>query len=210
MIGDNIILKEEYLTLGKQVFQKIENAIKPRTTISVGGESGSGKSTLAFALKQVLEQKNYSVCILHMDDYFHQPPADTHNDRLADLKNVGLQEVNLSLLQNHIEQFKNDAISIEKPLVYFKENKISTEKITFCENTILIIEGTYVTQLSNIDTKVFMTKNFKDTYEARMKRGRDQGTDFVEKVLAFEHQLIAPDKEIADLLVNENYELVEI
>lgn len=208
MIGEDIILKTEYIELGNAVLKRIEHSLQNRFTISIGGESGSGKSTLAMALKKTLDNKRYHTAVLHMDDYFHRPPADTHNLRLEDTANVGLGEVNLPLIQKHIIAYKEGAKILTKPLVHFQENKIASESLTFSDPSILIIEGTYVTGLKNIDAKVFLTRNFKDTYEARMSRGRDQGTNFVEEVLAIEHQLIAPHSGLADILIDKNYQII--
>jgi uridine kinase len=66
---------------------------------------------------------------------------------------------------------------------------ILNEKI---ERTItsLIVEGTYILEIDDFDFKIFIDRNYKDTYENRMKRNRDEKSDFVEQVLEIEHQII--------------------
>ncbi len=49
-----------------------------------------------------------------MDDYFKLPPRSNHENRLKSLDNVGLQEVNLNLIQENIKDFKKGKITIEK------------------------------------------------------------------------------------------------
>ncbi|MFT4759988.1 MAG: oligo-1,6-glucosidase [Paraglaciecola sp.] len=210
MIGENIILKSAYIKLGNTVLEQLQHSLKNGFTITIGGESGCGKSTLATSLKTALETQGYAVQVLHMDDYFHRPPQDTHNRRLENLENVGTSEVNLALLQEHIQAYQAGAKTITKPLVHFQKNRITSEVMTFSEPSILLIEGTYVTHLKKIDVQIFLNKNYKDTYEARMDRGRDQGTDFVEKVLAIEHELIAPDAEKATLLIDKDYQITSV
>ncbi len=206
---EKINLSEKHLVLAHQVFAKIEDQLEDRFVISIGGESGCGKSTLSYALKTILSNQNFQVHILHMDDYFHLPPKETHQKRLDDISVVGQKEVNLSLLQKHINLYKSGANSFLKPLIHFKENTVSEETLHFNQNSILILEGTYTTQLKGIDCKIFMARDFKDTYMARMTRGRDQGTDFVESVLALEHALIAPHVKYADIVINKDYGLAD-
>ncbi len=206
---EKINLSEKHLVLARQVFAKIEDQLKERFVISIGGESGCGKSTLSLALQTILSQQHFQVNILHMDDYFHLPPKETHQKRLDDISVVGLREVNLPLLQEHINLYKSGANSFLKPLIHFKENTTGKETLHFNQNSILVVEGTYTTQLKNIDCKIFMTRDFRDTYAARMARGRDQGTDFVESVLAIEHALIAPHVDYANIIINKDYNLTD-
>jgi hypothetical protein len=38
----------------------------------------------------------------------------------------------------------------------------------------LIVEGTYILEIDDFDYKIFIDRNYKDTYENRMKRNRDE------------------------------------
>jgi len=207
MMVEKIILLEKHRALARQVLAKIEDQLKDRFVISIGGESGCGKSTLSLALKATLAQQHFQVHILHMDDYFYLPPRENHQKRLDDISAVGLKEVNLPLLQEQLNLYQSGVDSFSKPLIHFKENKLSSETLHFTPNCILIVEGTYVTQLGNINCRIFMARDFRDTYAARMARGRDQGTDFVESVLAIEHKLIAPHINCANIVIDKNYKL---
>ena len=205
MIGDNIILAERHRVPARKILQFIKENLSNRSVISIAGESGCGKSTLSIALKEEIEKLNLKVYVLHMDDYFHRAPTDTHNRRLENFDNVGKQEVNLELLHKHILLYKNEEKVISKPLIHFRENEIRSEILNIVDPSILIVEGTYVSTLADIDYKIFMTRNYIDSYEARMQRGRDQGTEFIEKVLSHEHTLISPDRLDADIIVDKEY-----
>lgn len=207
MIGDVIILKERHKRLAARVLDHIDDRLQAQSIISIAGESGSGKSTMAMSLKELLEQQSYHVVILHMDDYYLLPPTDNHNARLADLAHVGPQEVNLGLLQQHLDDYKAGAKLIDKPLVHFRENEIRSEVLTLEEPSILIIEGTYVTLLRDVDVRVFMTRDYHQSYKDRLARGRDQGTAFIEKVLSLEHEIVKQHATKADLLVDAHYRI---
>ena len=209
MIGDHIKIEERHLIPAIKIVEKIKGNIlaAEKYAITVGGESGSGKSTLAYAVRNVLENENIGCYIFHMDDYFRLPPATNHEARLEDINWVGTGEVRLDLLQGHIDAFKSNEHSIEKPLVHYKANNILSENVNFVDNKVVIAEGTFTTLLKNIDTKIFMLRNYIDTRENRIKRARDPIIPFNEKVLKIEHEIISQHKKMADILVDKNYKV---
>lgn len=206
MIGDNLTVMPHHLIPAHAIFNFIASNIDDHYTISIGGESGCGKSTLAVALKQVLEERGYHAILLHMDDYFHLPPASNHHNREIDLKNVGPHEVNLALLQAHVDAFKNGQSSIQKPLVHYTENEIRQEELDFADFKIMIVEGTY-TPLLKVDLKIFMERNYHDTLKNRIERARDPLTPFVESVLEIEHNIIRQFAANTQILVDKNYDI---
>jgi uridine kinase len=210
MIGDIVEIKPHHLPPAREIIALTEDSIKQKNgifTFTVGGESGSGKSTLSLALKEVLKDKGYRTFIFHLDDYFKLPPKDNHDQRVADISNVGPQEVNLSLLQKHINKVKAGADTLKKPLVHYRENEIREVIVELEDVDIVIAEGTYATLLKEIDSKIFMLRNYKDTYEDRVKRARDPIVPFTEKVLKIEHEILQNHIPMADLLVDKNYNI---
>lgn len=144
-----------------------------------------------------------------MDDYFKFPPKTNHENRQKSLDNVGMHEVNLVVIQENINEFKSGKYSIEKPLVHYQNNSVSQEILDTKDVQVLIIEGTYVLSIEDFDFSIFIDRNYKDTYENRMKRNRDEQSDFVEKVLDIEHQIIRQFKYKADILLGKNYQIVK-
>jgi uridine kinase len=207
MVGDVIQLKAHHYLPAQEIVESISASLQDKYVLSISGESGCGKSTLSIAIKDTLEDKGFKTFILHMDDYFYLPPASNHNNRLKDIRNVGEHEVNLKELQNHVDLFKSGELSITKPLVHYKENEIREETIDLSRINIIIIEGTYTATI-NVDKKVFMLRNYKDTLQARIERARDPLTPFVEQVLEIEHQIIQKYEDIADILIDKNYGVI--
>lgn len=212
MIGDIIELHEKHLATAQKIIEIVKQNFplgnSQKIAIGIAGESGSGKSVTAYAIQKVLEQEKVKSLVLQMDDYFRLPPKSNHENRLKSLENVGIHEVNLGKLSQNINDFKKGTLEIEKPLVNYNENSVSTEKIEISEYSVIIVEGTYILDLEGFDFKIFIDRNYKDTYENRMKRNRDEQSDFVEKVLEIEHQIIRNFKNNADLILGKNYELV--
>ncbi len=207
MIGDVINIEDRHLEPAEKIVEKIKDAIlnSPKYAITVGGESGSGKSTLAFAIRKILEDEKIGCYIFHMDDYFKLPPATNHAARLEDISWVGPDEVRLDLLQEHIDFFKKGGAMIEKPLVHYKANNILSEGINLSAFNVVIAEGTYTTLLKNIDSRIFMLRNYLDTLEDRKKRARDPIIPFNENVLKVEHDIIKKQARLADILVDKDY-----
>ncbi len=205
MIGDKLTYHSAYKNITRFVISELRDRLisENRICISVGGESGCGKTSLAYALKIDIEnatgRKGY---LFHGDDYFKLPPADNHNNRLENIKNVGVNEVNMDILDTHILEFKKGS-SIVKPLVIYEENIIVTEQINGSEFDFCIVEGTYVSLLRNIDYKLFVETTYIDTYSLRLERARDLMTDFNEQVLEIEHQIIKSQSKLADVIIDK-------
>lgn len=212
MIGDKIHLTEKYIKTAEEIVNLLSAksgfGSGNKSVIGIGGESGCGKSVTAFALQKVLTEKGLKSIVLQMDDYFKLPPRSNHENREKDLKNVGQHEVDLSLLAENINDFKNGKSFTQKPLVDYKDNSISKENLEFENIEFLVVEGTYILKLDNFDHKIFIDRNYKDTFENRMNRNRDEKSDFVEKVLEIEHNIIKTFKDKADYILDKNYQIL--
>ena len=189
----------------------ITKTINKKCIISVAGESGTGKTTFAKLLKKVFERQNKNVIILHQDEYFNLPPNQNHQAREADFdNNIGPQEINFNLLNEHVLAIKlNEAITLNMPKMNWQKDIRETETVSFKNIDIIIIEGTYTTQmLTNSDKKIFIDETFTNTLLRRLQRNRDAMTPFVEKVLEKESQIIQQQKQHADIIVAGNFDLI--
>lgn len=208
MINEDIILKEEYFGLSQQLIKEMNSLSlfkKEKLVIAICGESGSGKSVTAKCLKILLDQQNINSLILHQDSYFILPPSQNHAKRKADISWVGANEVQLDLLQQHINCFKSFEEKIIVPVVDYEKNIFLQEELNLKNISILIVEGVYSFFQQQLDCKIFIEKTYKETLPNRKKRSREIYDPFVEKVLSIEHGIIAPLKETADVLVSKNY-----
>jgi uridine kinase len=204
MIGDKLTHHDSYQVVTHRVMDALQNEFRQRRIcIAVGGESGCGKTSLAHALHLDIEKKlGLKGYLFHADDYFLLPPKDNHNQRLSDIGNVGVQEVNLQLLDQHIQSFLSlEKDIVEKPLVNYNENSISTELVVPKEFDFCIVEGTYTMLLNEPLYKVFIQKTYKDTRADRVSRARDLINDFNERVLEIEHLIISEQSKFADMII---------
>lgn len=213
MIGDVIKIKAKYLNSARQVLKVLMNDIVNRNnhySISIAGESGSGKSTLAVALSKLLESMEIPAIILHMDDYFILPPASNHQNRMKSLENVGPQEVRLALIDQHLRDIKiSENTQLKKPLSDYANNIILEENIDIPEKAVVIVEGTYTSLLGEINSRIFIDRDYKTTFEDRKKRARDPITPFIEQVLEIEHQIIKKHKALADVVIDATFKIAK-
>lgn len=210
MTTNNTDVKAHYLALAREVVELLHETISTYDgifTFAIGGESGSGKSTLSMAIRSVLKEEEYKTFIFHQDDYFHLPPRDNHEQRVRDITSVGPQEVNLELLQEHVKEIKKGTGLLKKPLVSYRENQIY-EVIAETEDTdVIIVEGTYALLLKEADCRIFMSRDYVETFEHRVSRGRDPIAPFYENILEIEHNIIKEHYNLADILIDKDYDI---
>ena len=208
MRGDILIINDDHRKAAKQsvdmFLQEIKNS-KGKYVITVAGESGAGKSEIAASIAEKLMENNITSFIFQQDDYFVYPPKTNAAMRLKDIKQVGISEVKLDLLDNEIKSIKNGGNIIEKPLVIFNEDRIDKETVNFEHIKVIIAEGTYTTILNNADKCIFIDRDLKDTLESRKKRAREKQDKFLEKILQIEHKIISEQKQFADIIITKEF-----
>ncbi len=211
MRGDKILIQEKHRNAAAElahILFPLLRKIDGRYAISIGGESGSGKSELAVALAESLEEDGTGTTIIQQDDYFVYPPKTNDTRRRQDIKCVGLSEVRLDLLDDHVRSILNGANAIEKPLVVYQEDRITQETLPLDAVDVVIIEGTYTTLLKNVNSHIFIDRTYKETRSARLKRNREADDPFLERVLEIEHEIVSAHRYCADIIVTASFGVV--
>jgi len=212
--GDVIVVDDNH----RRVAATIAAAIRTRVTakpgrflVTVAGESGAGKSETAAALAEQLLGAGVRSAILGQDDYFGLPPKTNDARRRQDPDWLGPHvEVRLDLLQANVDSALAGKASIEKPTIDYAANSISTECLNLQGVKVVIVEGTYVSLLRHVDTRIFIARNRLETLDHRMRRnrGNEVRDPFVEGVLSIEHKIIAGHRHLADFVVTSDYDVV--
>ncbi len=205
MIGDKLVITDYHRQGAAKIFDAVRAALaeaKLPYVVTVAGESGSGKSEVAAVFAELCNINGFKALILQQDDYFFYPPKTNHNKRAADLSWVGMQEVNLLLIEEHVEKIKGGTSSLTKPLVNYEADQIGEETISVKGLKVVVVEGTYTTTVANANFRAFINRNYRQTKKARLTRSRDPLTGFLDKVLAIEHQIISAHKLKANLVID--------
>ena len=211
MIGDKLIIKEKHRRAANQIADRTLPQIRSATricTISVAGESGSGKSETGQAVADALSERGFKTLVLQQDDYFVYPPKTNDRSRRKDIGWVGMQEVRLDLLDEHLEQARSGASRIVKPLVMYEEDRITEEVLSLEGVAVVVAEGTYTTVMENVDTRIFIDLTYLETLQSRLERAREAQDEYLEKVLMMEHEIISAHKPRAHLIINKDFQVV--
>jgi uridine kinase len=212
MIGDKLIIKEKHRRAAEQIVEIILPGLRSSAriyAITIAGESGSGKSETGRAVADELIRRGFDTVVLQQDDYFVHPPKTNDRTRRREIGWVGMQEVRLDLLDEHLAQARSGAESLDKPLVVYGEDRITEETVSLAGISALVAEGTYTTVLENVDTRVFIDLTYMETLQSRLERAREAQDDFLEKVLDIEHRIISAQRSRADYIIDKAYEVVE-
>lgn len=210
MRGDTIIVEEHHRRAAAEIVPALLSGIRrseEKYTISVAGESGSGKSETATAIAEALAQEGIDSVIFQQDDYFVYPPKSNDRARRDDITWVGPQEVRLDLLDEHLNAFRNGAASIDKPLVVYEADSVTAEDMPTADAHVAIAEGTYTSLLENIDTRIFIARDYEQTRAHREMRKRDAAEldPFIDEVLKIEHAIISEHRARVDIVINADY-----
>ncbi len=176
-----------------------------KRVIGIAGESGSGKSVTAQALAHVLDQRGHRTALINQDNYFRLPPRTNHEHRLTNLANVGPHEVDLACISAHIAAFRAGHDVSDAPLVDYPGNRFVTHKLQLSECDMLIVEGTYVLSLPDLDARVFLEATHHDTRERRRARNRDIDHPVIDDILAIEHAIIARQRAVAHVVIDRSF-----
>jgi uridine kinase len=216
MKGDKLILLDYHKRAATEIVSYIIPNIRKKKTryiITVAGESGSGKSETGKAIADELAKFGIKSILLGQDDYFVLPPESNDLKRREDPEWLGPHvEVRLDVLEQNLVSAIQGNKEIIKPLVDYDLNTIEDEVINLDGIKVLIAEGTYTSLLKHIDTRIFICRNWQDTLEHRQKRkrGHEVGDPFIEQVLRLEHKIIAGHKQLADILITKDFDVMVV
>jgi len=211
VIGDKLIIKDKHRRAAEQIVERILPALRscPRAyIITIAGESGSGKSEAGQAIADALIRRGFKTLVFQQDDYFVHPPKTNDRTRRKDISWVGMQEVRLDLLDKHLAQARSGAQRIVKPLVVYEEDRIIEETVSLEGIAAVVAEGTYTTELENVDTRVFIDLTYLETLRSRLERAREAQDEFLETVLEIEHRIISAHRSRADYIIDKQYEVM--
>jgi uridine kinase len=216
MKGDKLILLDYHKRAATEIVSLILSNIRKKKTryiITVAGESGSGKSETGNAISDELEKFGIKSVLLGQDDYFVLPPKSNDLKRREDPDWLGPHvEVRLDVLEQNLVSSIHGRKEITKPLVDYDLNTIEEVVINLEGIRVLIVEGTYTSLLKHVDTRIFICRNWQDTLEHRQKRkrGHEAGDPFIEQVLRLEHKIIAGHKQLADILITKDFDVLVV
>ena len=206
---ERLVLEATQVALARSLTTMLRSTFalgrRDRTVIAIAGESGSGKSSTATSIARVLTAEGHRTVVLHQDDYFLRAPRANHAHRCADLSSVGHHEVDLALLASHVAAFRAGFDNVPAPRADAASDSFVTWRPDFVNAAVLVVEGTYVLHLEDSDIRIFLDATHEDTAERRRQRNRDVDAPIIDRILAIEHDLIAPQISRAHIVIGSDF-----
>jgi uridine kinase len=150
--------------------------------------------------------------VLNQDNYFYLAPALNDAKRKSDPNWLGPHaEVNMDLMEQNLTDALAGAGEIEVPFIDYHSNTQIFQKFSLSGIDTIIAEGTYVSLLRQVNTRLFITSTYVDTlpYRILRNRGNEVNDPFVENILKTEHKIIAGHRFLADFLITPGYQVIK-
>lgn len=208
MLGDILLITEKHDKAAVQIVNRLSEIESDKMVIAIGGESGSGKSELAHVISRKLKNKGELAKILNIDNYYKVSPRErTEWRKKRGVESIGLSEYNWNLINRNIAEFREsrEAVLPCIDLLTDQEDRLITnfEGIKY-----LIVEGLYPLKAES-DLKIFIDLTYHDTKKAQVLRGKEPQNEFRLHVLQREHEVVQSLRPLADLIVTENFDVIE-
>ena len=192
-----------------------------RLAVALGGESGSGKSEIAHLLTLMLREHGIGGAVVPGDAFFVLPPADNHANRVAadargDLSAaIGPHEVDLEKLGGILATALDrscEEVVIPSDCRSLPGRRYPRVPLALAGVDALFVDLTYSLLLDSAHCKVFLGRsslaNIEHVRQRNLERDPDQDFDFIVRVLTLEHEIIAPLRQRADIVVDAEYRVV--
>ena len=209
MLGDVLLIEEKHRNAGNDIVNRILKVKKDKFIVGISGESGSGKTELAHVVARGLRQQGIMAKPIHIDNYYITHPLErTAWRKKHGIENVvGYDEYDWDTIYRNINDFKESKVT-SMPCVDLVTEQVDTLITDFDGIDMLIIDGLYAIKTEGIDLRVFIELTYHETKKAQVTRGKEPQNEYRMAVLEQEHKMVQSLKKIADLLVNNSYEVV--
>lgn len=213
MLGDILLIQEKHKKAGEVILNKILQHKKEKFIVAISGESGSGKTELAHVIAKGLRKHGIFAKPVHTDNFYTTHPLERREWRLKEgIENVvGYDEYKWDEINQVIDDFKNNMVS-EMPCVDLVTEQVDVLITDFKEVDMLIVDGLYALKAEQIDLRVFIDLTYLETKEKHTKdeRGKEVMDEVRWATLAQEHKMVQSLKPLANLIINKDYEVIEV
>jgi uridine kinase len=213
MLNDILLITEKHKAAAEAILTYVLAQQKDKMVVAISGESGSGKSELTYLLAKLLRREKIFAKPLHTDNYYMTDPLKRKEWRLSrGIENVvGYDEYDWAMIHKNIDDFKHSRRS-EMPCVDLVTEQVDQLITDFKTVDILIVDGLYAIKAEGVDLKVFIELTYLETKEKHTKdsRGKEVMDEARWAILGQEHKMVQALKPLADLVVNKDYQVVEV
>ncbi len=218
MLGDVLLINDMHKDAARDIMEKLlvdkrkkeeSEGDNYKYVIAISGESGAGKSELSHSLALQLKAQGIRVKILHTDNYYIVPPL-LRNEwrRTHGLDTVGINEYDWNLINKNIQDFREDREAM-MPCIDIIPEQVDKLITDFRKIQLLVIDGLYAINAEDVDMRVLIELTYHETKISQIARGKEPNNEYRTQVLEMEHRSVSSLRPLADLFVDQNYEVVE-
>ena len=214
MLGDILYINELHKSAAEAIAKKVltEREKLPKSykfILGISGETGSGKSEISHSIALQLKKEHIRVKILHTGNYYKVSPLlMTEWRKTKGLETVGISEYDWNLLSRNIQDFKDDRESL-MPIIDVVPEQLDKLITDFIKVDLLILSGLYAIKADGIDLRVFTELDFHDVQSGKNDRTEKNNDEFNLKVFEIEHNNVLSLKNMADLIINKNFQVID-
>ncbi|MBC8524557.1 MAG: uridine kinase [Chlorobium phaeobacteroides] len=217
MLGDVLLINDQHKSAARTILKRVIADLKVieqqdpayKFVVAISGESGAGKSELAHSLALLLKERSIRVKVLHTDNYYLVPPLERREHRISNgYTCVGFEEYDWELLHTNIDDFRNNR-QVFIPCIDIITEEIDQLFTDFSKVQLLIIDGLYAIRTEDIDLRVFIDLTYHETKISQVVRCKEPADGYRWEVLEREHHHVRSLKSLADMHVNNNYDVVD-
>ena len=219
MLGDKILVGPSHQRRARAIFAKVADGVGPKQVIAVCGPSGSGKSEIASLLGTYFIEAGRPSYVLSCDNYPHRAARDNERERERIFESEGEaglraylgtdKEIDFRRLGRIVSAFKAGDSPLQLRIMDTAENRVADDARPLEAKAIdiLLLEGTWSSQVEGVDLRLFLDTDFEQTLAHRKARARDPLTPFGERVLRIEQERLTQNRTQVDWLVDMRGEL---
>ena len=209
MLGDVLLITEKHQKAGEVIIAKILENRRPKMIIGISGESGSGKSELAHVIAKGLRKYGIFAKPLHIDNYYRILPLERTQWRKDNgiEKVVGFGEYDWEVINRNIREFKAGQLSTG-PCVDLVTEQVDQLTTDYSTVDMLIVDGLYAIKTEGVDLRIFIELTYHETKKAQVVRGKEPQNEYRMAVLEQEHKMVQSLRQMADLLISMEYEVI--
>ncbi|MBC8319408.1 MAG: uridine kinase [Bacteroidetes bacterium] len=209
MLEDVLIITEKHRAAADIITKEILKQKKEKFTVAISGESGSGKSELTHVIAKNLRKHGIFAKPIHIDNFYNTLPLERAAWREKNgVENVvGLGEYQWDKINRVIADFKHNRKST-MPCVDLVTEQIDELTTDFKGIDMLIMDGLYAINASDIDMRILIELTYHETKKAQTDRGKEPDNELRWKVLEQEHKTVESIKDKATVRVDKDYKVV--
>jgi len=214
MLGDILLIGDLHRKAAKEILghllvDKKKKGEDYKYIVAISGESGSGKTELGHVLANDLKKEGVRGKLLHLDNYYRvQPLLRAEWRKTKGVESVGIDEIDWKLLNKNIQDFKEGRESMI-PMIDIIPEQVDKLITDFSKIDVLVLDGLYAINAEDIDLKVFIDLTYHETKMSQLIREKEIPDEFRMHVLEQEHQNVRKLMPLANLMVNEHFEVIK-